>query len=61
MKLQSNCFYGKRENVLMSEKKEHYVYLGYYMNLKIFYNTKDQNIYPDVNSDASAIPVTLFT
>lgn len=44
----------------MSGKKEHYVYLGYYMNLKIFYNTKDQNIYPDVNPDASAIPVTIF-
>lgn len=41
-------------------KKEYYLYLGYYMNLKIYYCTKNENLYADMESNTFKMPLTAF-
>lgn len=41
-------------------KKEYYLFLGYYMNLKIYYCTKNENLYADMEPNTSQMPLTAF-
>lgn len=41
-------------------KKEYYLYLGYYMNLKIYYCTKNENLYADMEPNTFKMPLTAF-
>lgn len=40
--------------------EEYYLYLGYYKNLKIYFCTKDENLYADTDPKAGTVSTSVF-